>query len=1059
MAAERNIEENTKKIVDKDLEEGKELQDFQEAQNQLLQIQAAQKENLQVDRAISTSQSQNNQTMAQAAGIMASGVENNNINQISPQTQAILGKYGYGKPKVQTSTEVTSGPVQGRGIIINNKTENKTTNNIQLSPPNIPISSVKKSSDNGMEKFKLWISGAFAKQKEQDNIRERNYQKKEWSLSRSSNKIMNKLEEMGKTLGDRLDPRKVANVFMDQFKVLMFLLGFQFISKNWEKILGTVANIERWLKRTAEYFGINVDLRDGISLRQGRSLFVKDLISFLGGDPEGKDGAFTVLHKLFKSAVDLMGDKLELFFQDRANAVSAIEFPKLSSSDPLEVIKSLGIYLGDILTAIVGGRKGIEQNISNNIKSIGRADAMGANPETSRGWIRNDLRFSDAMGMDNTDAGDLASVTNNKMSEYNYDSNGELSNNTTSSSVQSNSIAGMITDDQTTHVHTVGIMSGLENLNKSAEKYGKTLVTEEFMDALKELIPSLNKDNIPKEHYKFIKVKKTQEDYNDEGANPYLEAGSSFFKRSAINGGKKLIGADTAFGNIVDTAMTGDIVKDPYFQGIVSGAKATMKKASSNDYKLQMIPLKDPRAGLNIQYMDYHTGKLKKGKVFSFYSLTPDSIEAIKNKLSEALNNSNFEFDSTNKSSMESLNKKLIELKKKKLNRDGKNKMGVSYSELRKKGITSDYDSVVGQYSKLNEYDKSHEELERNFENKYKNSQFGEFAGNVSEGVNTIVSNVTDYIENAIPNVEGTELQKNFVNKFRPLYKSELKKRGFDTKYTDVLVAQCGLESGWGKSELSRKYNNYGGIKATRNDPNAIWMSTEEYDPKIGANKSVVEPFKAFKDESDYVRYHVNKLDRTWKAFDGDSINDFINRIIGGRLKYATAKNYGSYLANVVSGIKNKFPEDNTTKSITTTPSSVKAISKSNKKPNTSTTPTLISTTNRLKVPEWRPLSSIQDNSSFDNSGLINYTANQVKDYANNNGDILSELQNISKEIKNQGSSLTILSSSVSDLAVVAASNGNNTTVINNSGGDKKSSPSLTLEPNSWVPKGAFDIA
>ena len=197
-ANNRELEEKTNKIAGKKIEEGQEPQSFQEAQNHLLQVQAAQNENLQVERAISGAQAQNNQTMAQAAELMAMSnadgggpVQGRGV-QLNPQTQAILGKYGYGKPRTQTSTSSNSGPVQGRGIVINNRTENKTTNNVQVNTP--PAQITKTSGDGGMAKFKTWMTSNLASQKEQEAIRERNYQRKEWSLSRSSKKMMERLE-------------------------------------------------------------------------------------------------------------------------------------------------------------------------------------------------------------------------------------------------------------------------------------------------------------------------------------------------------------------------------------------------------------------------------------------------------------------------------------------------------------------------------------------------------------------------------------------------------------------------------------------------------------------------------------------------------------------------------------------------------------------------------------------------------------------------------------------------------------------------------------------------
>lgn len=1056
-AYDNDIEKKTRKIVESDVNEGEELQRYQEAQNQLLNIQAAQKENIQVNRAVSSAQEQNNQSMAQAASIMAS--ESSPQVGISPQTSNILQKYGYKGPGTRTSSSSTSygGPVQGRGVVINNKTENKTTNNIQISSP----SPVTKGNGGGLEKFKSWISGTLAKQKAQDEVRERNFNRKEWSLSRSSSKIMNKLEEVGKTIGERMDPRKMANILMDQFKVLMFLLGFQFISKNWKNILHKVSDIEKWIRGTAEYFGIST--KNGVRVSSGRSKFVKDLISFLGGDPEGKDGALTVLKNLFKESINLLGERLNIFFEDRAQAVKSIDFPAINPSDGIiGAIQSLGVYLGDILSAIVGGRSGIVQNIKSNIKAIGRAEASGADKEGSTGWIRRDLRFDNVIGMSDVDTGDAAAIAGNKMSSYHYDSSGRLANSETASLVQSNSIAGMITDDQTRKIHTVGVMTGLENLRESANRFGKTLVTEEFMNSLRELIPNFP-IKIPHSNYKFIKVKKTDKDYSEEGADIVKEAGTAFLKRAGINAGKNAIGADGLISNAADSFFTGEMIKDPTVQGIKAGVSAAIKKAVANDYKLEMVPASDPRSGVEVPYMDYKTGKIIRKKFFKFYELSPRGLDLIKNRIAVELNNPDFEFDTSSKSSMESIEKRLRELKEKKLKRSGKNRLGIEYSYLREKGIESDYDKVKDEYDKLSEYDKGHEDRERAWDEKFKDSQPGRFVSNVGDKI----EEAGQWIENAYSSVTGTKNQRQFVNQFRPLYRDELKRRGFDPMFTDILVAQAGLESGWGNSKLSKNYYNYGGIKAGDGE-NSVIMSTQEYNSETGMKETVKAKFKIFNSPEDYVRYHVDKLNRIWDAFSGNSINDFINRIIGGGLKYATDPEYGSKLANVFVGVKKITGEGEENEAEVKKYSKVQMkdtpIALKKESPSVISSPAnkrledefkvstpIINKTDDVIKPSWGNLSSID--------GYINDLANKVKGTTDGSSTILEELRSVNKSITSQSKSLAMLSTSVSELAVVAATNGNNTTVINSGGNNKQTSQSYTKGPNDWVTKGALDIS
>ena len=1082
-AGERNesIEEKTRKIVNKDVPNGEELQSFQEAQNQLLQIEAARKQNIQVDRATTSAQSQNNQTLAQAAEMMAANsnesgeyggpVQGRSV-QFNPQTQAILGKYGYGKPKTQQSTQVSSGPVQGRGIIINNRTENRTTNNVQVSAPQTPVIQQKTGGDGGMAKFKTWLTNSFSKQKAQDTIREREYRRQEASLSRSSTKIMDKLEEVGKTIGERMDPRKVSNILMDQMKVLFFLLGFQFLSSHWKEILQKVANI-------SEFFGIGLP-------KGQRSGFVKALISFMGGDPEGKETAFEVFKNLLSDAVNLLGERFKMFFEDRASAVKAIKFPTINREDGLlGGLKALGAYLADILAAIVGGRAGIEQNIRNSIKSVGKADAMGADAEGVRGWARKDRRFEDAIGIKDTDNGDLASVTNNIMSSRDYDSSGNLANSTTASLTQGNSIAGMINDRTTSKVHTVGVMTGLENISNSANSFGSTLVTQEFIDSLRELGVSLPK--LVKQPYKLVREKKTNKDFQEEGADIGAAAGGAFLRRAVVNSTKKATGLEDSWGaELLDQSLTGDIIDNPDYQAVKAGIKAAFKKLGSNDYTLKMVPASDPRPGVEVSYPDYSKGSngpIVKKKFFYFYELYPKTIEEIKNKIGLALNNSEFKLDTSDKASMESLDAKLRELKQKKT--AGKKER--LYGNNGK--IYSDYDDIKEQYSGLDQYDIEHKQRERAWEELYNNSQTKRVVNNAVEGFSEFAKVAGNWMDNAYSTITGNRTQREFINEFRPLYKEELRRRGFDTKYADALVAQSGLESGWGNSGLSKKYNNYGGIKATKNDPNAVWLTTKEDDGT--SLYSTKAPFKVFRDSTDYVRYHVDKLNRTWRAFDGDSINDFISRIIGGRLKYATDRNYGPKLANIIAGIREKVPDleeqqkeleeeweesktgytetpvENSYQTPAEKPVSISTYDWSKTKA-ISTKPTK---EEEIHIPFKAPERKVEIptvNWSESGYGLHAYNASsvtpptaeiakQTKDSKNDNADLIFELQKINDSVIEQGKGLTALSMSVANLATVAAANGNNTTVINNGGDNKTAAPTYTSNPNSWITNGYFN--
>lgn len=101
--------------------------------------------------------------------------------------------------------------------------------------------------------------------------------------------------------------------------------------------------------------------------------------------------------------------------------------------------------------------------------------------------------------------------------------------------------------------------------------------------------------------------------------------------------------------------------------------------------------------------------------------------------------------------------------------------------------------------------------------------------------------------------------ESDFVDTMRSLYSQELAKRGISTEFTDYLVAQDGLESGWGTSNLSKR-NNFGGI----------------------TNGGLQNGFQNFKSPRDYVEYKVKLLSSKRYAGVFDSPNTFIDRVIQG---------------------------------------------------------------------------------------------------------------------------------------------------------------------------------
>ena len=361
------LDEKTRKLTRCKIENGKEHAAYQESQQQLLAIQAEQQQNLAVARAESKASFENNQTLAQAAELGAiSAAEAEQAaamgaqagTQLNPATQQILSKYVAGQPKFQRS-QSHSQQVTKQNITINNNITSNTTNDVKV-PANIggpiqgrPLQFKTPSGEGSVGKFKSWISAAFARQNEEGAKRDREYRHRESSLTKSASKMMKKLEDIGKTIGSRMDPRKIGSTWQSQLKTLLLLFGFGYLTSNWTKVLETVSDIEQWVRNTWNYFS--------------EGGFSSNLAELFGGKP--RQGLLDSLKTLFLGDAEEKGllGHLKQFFKDmweeRAEAVKLVKAPEIGdiTADPMKAIKSLFEYLSNILVAAFSGAEGIKK--------------------------------------------------------------------------------------------------------------------------------------------------------------------------------------------------------------------------------------------------------------------------------------------------------------------------------------------------------------------------------------------------------------------------------------------------------------------------------------------------------------------------------------------------------------------------------------------------------------------------------------------------------------------------------------------------------------------------
>ena len=353
--AVNDSENKSRFILERKTEKGEELQQFQEAQAELVNIQAEQKNLLNRERILSGADAQNNQTLAQAAEVLAAtgaGAAGGSVV-TAPGTKAVLKKFGAGQPKTIKTTKTVQTP---NNVHVTNN--NITNNNIQVAQPNIPISAphipMKAGGNDGTAKFKAWLSNSFAKQNEAAAIREREYQRREWSLTRSANRIIKKMGELGKSFAEKMNPKNMSNILGDQLKVVLFLMGFQYLTQNFEKVADSVIGFVDWMKGS----------------KAGDNFFTKlkeNIVYALGG--EKNESLLTAFRGFFTDLGTMISENFKYFFESRGRAIKAVDFPEIDSNklDLSQIISVVGSYFGDVMSAAFGGPEAVMESKTRNL--------------------------------------------------------------------------------------------------------------------------------------------------------------------------------------------------------------------------------------------------------------------------------------------------------------------------------------------------------------------------------------------------------------------------------------------------------------------------------------------------------------------------------------------------------------------------------------------------------------------------------------------------------------------------------------------------------------------
>lgn len=696
--AVNDSDKKTRAISEKRVEKGNELGQFQEAQGQLFNIQAEQRNNLNEQRVISEMETQNNQTLAQAAGILAAseagrGVVAAQPQQLNPNTRAILGKYGMGKPGTITKTKQNSFHTQQgpQRVNITNNTTTTTNNNIQLTQPNIPMSQPvipmrAPAQSSSMNNFKVWVNNAFAKQNEAAAIREKEYRRREWSLTRSANKMIRKMGEIGKGIGDSLSPKNLSNALGDQFKVVLTLMGLHLVAKNIGGILkgieevvsfftgkkdgqlnldgkGSkfVERIKDFLKDIGIFFKKTILPTISKTIEDTFSGTKDEIISFIGGNKG--ETFFDALKGLFNDLVTRLSGEMNLLFESRARALKEVKFPNLDLSKGLAgVLTTVATYLGDVVSVAFGGTSALAKTKLKEVTRLGRAKSIESYEDdySQTQDAEHILGKRESNKAGNTSIGDAVIYDkkfreNFKMSASDYNSFGGLSNEVGSSVKQSQYLSNLFTGiAKTGNLETGQVISGLSALKKSASKGDGALVSGKYLDQLGVVLGisedmSLIKLTLKKKKVRYVVVPKTELELQQENAGSFVGNFATSLAGGRLVG--KLSGAARWGGELLKSAQKGNLVEGA-FQTVVgafgSGASAltsataaSIRNWAHDQYTIKMVREDDK----NYPPDKYPTATGKDGRYLvddngnEYYLLTRAAIKlietAVENRIGE----------------------------------------------------------------------------------------------------------------------------------------------------------------------------------------------------------------------------------------------------------------------------------------------------------------------------------------------------------------------------------------------------------------------------------------
>lgn len=424
--------------------------------------------------------------------------------------------------KQQAGTQQPNIPVSvpsNQDIVINNKTENITRNNVYVPADGggqgqVSVrGKVEGKAEQDLGKFKSWLNNEMARQEDVSEARQREYRKRNTVLEKTHNKLSRILNNFSNRIDASLEKNNVKGI-TSSFKHIFILLGLATFAENWTNL---VESVNRISNRVTNLFGsLRNDLSEGFS-KEGQ--FTTALVKLLGGKEDETVGQ-ALRNLLFDEEEGIFGYVKKLIsnrLEERSEAISKIEKPDLSIWSLFSTNKAIGSladYLSKILQAIVSPGKLAGEAISdiakdNSNKYIEKNEKLLEEQYTDEGFIVPGVSLVRVAKNDKA----IVEGTYKGLKRDAVDQQGNLTDHASSYVSQSADIKRNIDLASSGEINTASIGTGFERLYKAAENKEVIPVHIDFVNSLLPNEEDRKKIGIEEPvKYNYIVRPKTQEE-------------------------------------------------------------------------------------------------------------------------------------------------------------------------------------------------------------------------------------------------------------------------------------------------------------------------------------------------------------------------------------------------------------------------------------------------------------------------------------------------------------------------------------------------------------------